>query len=105
MFKKLEHIATVGRDTDEASKFYRYQIGVPLIPSEVIEAANVRLTHLDLGNLHLQLVQSPTEDHQLREHLTEHGEGMHPLCFRLTMYPAQWRHLLIRQQPGACCGK
>lgn len=80
MFKKLDHIAIVVRDTDEALRFYRDQIDLPVILSEVIEEANVRLTHLDLGNIHLQLVQPLTKDHPLQQHLAEHGEGMHHLC-------------------------
>lgn len=80
MFKQLDHIAIVVRDTDEALKFYRDQLCLPLILSEVIEEANVRLTHLDLGNVELQLIQPLTENHPLQNHLNEHGEGMHHLC-------------------------
>ncbi len=80
MFKQLDHIAIVVRDTDEALKFYRDQLCLPLILSEVIEESNVRLTHLDLGNVDLQLVQPLTDDHPLQEHLKKHGEGMHHLC-------------------------
>jgi methylmalonyl-CoA/ethylmalonyl-CoA epimerase len=31
--------------------------------------------------LHLQLVEPLTEDHPLQAHLSEHGEGLHHLCF------------------------
>ena len=81
LFKKLDHIAIVVRDTEEALKFYRDTLGLPLILSEVIETGNVRLTHLDMGNLHLQLVEPLTEDHPLQAHLEKHGEGLHHLCF------------------------
>jgi methylmalonyl-CoA/ethylmalonyl-CoA epimerase len=81
LFKKLDHIAIVVRDTEEALKFYQGTLGLPLILSEVIETGNVRLTHLDMGNLHLQLVEPLTEDHPLQAHLEKHGEGLHHLCF------------------------
>ena len=93
MFKKLDHIAIVVRDTEEALKFYRDQIGLPLILSEVIAEANVRLTHLDLGNVHLQLVQPLTDDHPLQEHLTKHGEGMHHLCIAVDDVPGSMAQL------------
>lgn len=93
MFKKLDHIAVVVRDTDEALKFYQDQLGLPLLLSEVIKEANVRLTHLDLGNLHLQLVQPLTEDHPLQEHLAEHGEGMHHLCIAVDSVPGSMKAL------------
>ncbi|QDT08386.1 Glyoxalase/Bleomycin resistance protein/Dioxygenase superfamily protein [Planctomycetes bacterium K23_9] len=81
MFRKLDHIAIVVRDTDEALKFYRDTLGLPLVLSEEIPTGNVRLTHLDMGNLHLQLVEPLTDDHPLQAHLEKHGEGLHHLCF------------------------
>ncbi|TWU38472.1 VOC family protein [Novipirellula artificiosorum] len=81
LFKKLDHIAIVVRDTDEALPFYRDVMGLPVILSEEIASGNVRLTHLDMGNLHLQLVQPLTPDHPLQAYLDKHGEGLHHLCF------------------------
>ncbi len=81
LFKKLDHIAIVVRDTEDALKFYQGTLGLPLVLSEVIETGNVRLTHLDMGNLHLQLVEPLTDDHPLQTHLEKHGEGLHHLCF------------------------
>ncbi|MEO9596135.1 VOC family protein [Rhodopirellula bahusiensis] len=81
LFNKLDHIAIVVRNTDEALSFYRDQLGLPVVIDENIESGNVRLTHLDMGNLHLQLVQPLTDDHPLMDHLNQHGEGLHHLCF------------------------
>ncbi|MGB7344611.1 MAG: VOC family protein [Pirellulaceae bacterium] len=81
LFRKLDHIAIVVRDTEEALKFYHGTLGLPLVLSEEIPTGNVRLTHLDMGNLHLQLVQPLTDDHPLQAHLEKHGEGLHHLCF------------------------
>ncbi len=82
LFRKLDHIAIVVRDTDQALTFYRDTLGLPLVLSEEIPSGNVRLTHLDMGNLHLQLVQPLTDDHPLHDHLEKHGEGLHHLCFQ-----------------------
>ena len=65
MFKSLDHIAIVVHDTDAALGFYRDQLGLPVVVDEVIASGGVRLTHLDLGNIHLQLVQPTTADHPL----------------------------------------
>jgi len=80
VFKSLDHIAIVVQDTDEALKFYHDRLGLPIVVDEVIDSGGVRLTHLDLGNLHLQLVQPLTEDHPLCEYLQQRGEGLHHLC-------------------------
>lgn len=83
MFKHLDHIAIVVQDTESALLFYRDQLKLPVVLSEEIAEAGVRLTHLDLGNAHLQLVQPLTEDHPLRRHLDQHGEGLHHVCMKV----------------------
>ena len=87
MFRRLDHIAIVVSDTDEALAFYRDALGLPLLFSEVLEEQAVRLTHLDLGNTHLQLVQPLRDDHPLRDYLNQHGEGLHHLCFLVENVP------------------
>ena len=82
LFNRLDHIAIVVRDTEQALTFYRDTLGLPVVVSEEIPSGNVRLTHLDMGNVHLQLVQPLTEDHPLQDYLSEHGEGLHHLCFQ-----------------------
>ena len=83
MFKEVDHIAILVRDTEEALAFYRDQMKLPLLFSEVIANANVRLTHLDMGNLRLQLVQPLTEDHPLQHQLAERGERLHHVCWKV----------------------
>lgn len=83
-FQQLDHIAIVVRDTDEALKFYRDQLGLPLLFSQVLPDAPLRLTHLDTGTaVNLQLVQPLTEDHPLAAWLRTHGEGLNHLCFKV----------------------
>jgi methylmalonyl-CoA/ethylmalonyl-CoA epimerase len=82
LFNQLDHIAIVVRDTDQALSFYRDTLGLPVVLSEEIPTGNVRLTHLDMGNVHLQLVQPLTDDHPLQDHLDRYGEGLHHLCFQ-----------------------
>ena len=81
MFKQLDHLAIVVHDTDEALKFYRDVLGLPVLFSQELPDQPVRLTHLDMGNTHLQLVQPLTQDHPLQAWLDEHGEGLHHFCF------------------------
>ena len=83
MFKEVDHIAVVVRDTDEALKFYQGQMGLPFLLSEVLDDVGVRLTHLDMGNVKLQLVQPLRGDHPLSRHLDEHGEGFHHVCWKV----------------------
>jgi methylmalonyl-CoA/ethylmalonyl-CoA epimerase len=87
MFKGLDHIAIVVKDTEEALTLYRDTLGLPLLFSEVLEEQLVRLTHLDLGGAHLQLVQPLKDDHPLSAYLRERGEGLHHLCLKVDSVP------------------
>ena len=81
LFRRLDHVAIVVRDVDAALSLYRDTMGLPVVIDEVIESGGVRLTHLDMGNVTLQLVQPLSPDHPLSKHLDQHGEGLHHLCF------------------------
>ena len=80
MFKGLDHLAIVVDDTETELKLWRDQFGFPVVLSEVVNDGTIRLTHLDLGNTHLQLVQPLSVDHPLRDWLKVHGAGLHHLC-------------------------
>ena len=60
LFNGLDHFAIAVPDTEEALKVWRDKFGFALLYSEDVNNATVRLTHLDLGNTHLQLVQPLT---------------------------------------------
>jgi methylmalonyl-CoA/ethylmalonyl-CoA epimerase len=79
----LDHIAIVVKDTDEALKTWHHGMGLPLLHSEVVNGGSIRLTHLDLGNTHLQLVQPLTPDHPLQTWLKENGSGLHHFCLKV----------------------
>ena len=83
MFKGLDHIAILVTDTDAALAVYRDRMGLPLLFSEVVNNGAVRLTHLDLGNAHLQLVEPLDAAHPLAAHLREHGPGLHHFCLEV----------------------
>ncbi len=83
MFNEVDHIALLVRDTETALKLYRDHMGLPELHSEVLDEVGVRLTHLDMGNVQLQLVQPLTPDHPLARHLEEHGEGFHHVCWKV----------------------
>lgn len=82
-FRSLDHLAIVVPDTEEALKTWRDLVGLKLLYSEIVNNGTVRLTHLDLGNTHLQLVQPLTADHPLQKWLELHGPGLHHFCFKV----------------------
>ena len=82
MFKKLDHIAIAVRNTEDALTFYRDTLQLAVLFSEELENVGVRLTHLDMGNVELQLVEPLGPDHPISKFLDERGEGLHHLCWQ-----------------------
>lgn len=83
MFKGLDHLAIAVTNTEEALKIWRDQFGFPVLFSEKVAGGTTLLTHLDLGNTHLQLVEPLTPDHPLRAWLATHGPGLHHVCLKV----------------------
>lgn len=81
MFHQLDHVAILVKDTEEALTFYRDTLKLPLLLSEELPDVGVRLTHLDAGNVKIQLVEPLREDHPLQAQLLEKGEHLHHLCW------------------------
>lgn len=79
----LDHLAIVVPSTEEALKVWRDRLGFPVVCSEVVNQGVVRLTHLDLGNTHLQLVEPLVSDHPLHAWLQQNGPGLHHFCLRV----------------------
>jgi methylmalonyl-CoA/ethylmalonyl-CoA epimerase len=80
MFNGLDHLAIVVPDTEAALAIWRDRFGFPVLLSERVNGGTILLTHLDLGNTQLQLVQPLVDNHPLWAWLREHGPGLHHLC-------------------------
>jgi len=79
----LDHLAIAVPSTDEALKVWCDRLGFPVVCSEIVNGGTVRLTHLDLGNVHLQLVEPLTANHPLQTWLAQNGPGLHHFCLKV----------------------
>ena len=83
MFKGLDHIAIVVPDTEAALAIWRDRFGFQVLFSQTVNKDTILLTHLDMGNTQLQLVQPLTEDHPLSLWLQANGPGLHHFCLEV----------------------
>jgi methylmalonyl-CoA/ethylmalonyl-CoA epimerase len=97
LLRRLDHVAVLVRDTEEALRFYHERLGLPLHSSEEIDHPHVRLTYLDAGNAYLQLVEPLDPDSPLADRLDEDG-GLHHVCFGVDDVPEAVAAL---SEPGA----
>jgi methylmalonyl-CoA epimerase len=79
----LDHIALAVPSTEEALRVWRDRFGFGVLYSEEVNGGAVRLTHLGLGNTHLQLVEPLVPNHPLHGWLKEHGPSLHHFCLRV----------------------
>lgn len=101
LFRSLDHVAIVVPDTEAALKIWRDHVGLTVLYSEVVNNGAIRLTHLDLGNTHLQLVEPLKSDHPLQAWLAKNGAGLHHLCMRVDDVGEAYVELPKRGLPAA----
>jgi methylmalonyl-CoA/ethylmalonyl-CoA epimerase len=83
MLTKIHHVGVVVRDADEALRFYRDTLGLPVAKDAVIEDQGVRGVLLPAGETEIELLQ-PTREGTGIARFLERGEGMHHVCFEST---------------------
>ncbi len=83
MAKKINHLAVVVEDIDEALKFWRDALGLPLEEVRDVEAEEVQVAFLALGEAHIELVKPTTEDSGIAKYLAKRGAGVHHLCIEV----------------------
>ncbi len=93
----LDHLAIAVADTEEALSLWRDKIGLKVLYSEKVNNDALLLTHLDLGNTHLQLVQPLVTPHPLWDWLNRNGGmGLHHFCFAVDSIEECFRDLQLQ---------
>lgn len=82
MVTGIKHIAIAVKNAREALRRYQIMLGVP----EDIEIRESPVTRqrtavFDLGGVQYQLVESMDADGRYAQHIREHGEGVHHICY------------------------
>ncbi len=81
MLTKIHHVGVVVHSADEALKFYRDALGLPVTADRVIEDQGVRGVLLQIGNSEIELLEPTRDDTGVAKFLASRGEGMHHICF------------------------
>jgi methylmalonyl-CoA/ethylmalonyl-CoA epimerase len=81
MLTKVHHVGIVVQNADEALKFYRDALGLPVTADQVIEDQGVRGVLLQIGGSEIELLEPTRNDTGVARFLESRGEGMHHICF------------------------
>ncbi|MFL5626671.1 MAG: methylmalonyl-CoA epimerase [Ktedonobacteraceae bacterium] len=86
MPKRIDHIAIIVRDIEQALLFYRDTLGIT--PSEIKEVPTeqVRIAFLPMGGptgSEIELIEPTNADSSLARFLQKRGEGLHHICLEV----------------------
>ena len=94
--KRLDHVAVLVPDLEEALAFWQDQLGLPLDHVETISSMAVKIAFLPLGESEIELVQPITEDSGLAKFLAKRGPGLHHICIEVEDIAAKLSDLTTR---------
>jgi methylmalonyl-CoA/ethylmalonyl-CoA epimerase len=84
-------------DTEKALTLWRDQIGLPVLFAEKVNNDTILLTHLDLGNTQLQLVEPLVKPHPLWDWMEKNGgPGLHHFCLAVDDIEQSFQNLMPR---------
>jgi methylmalonyl-CoA epimerase len=86
MPKRIDHVAIIVRNIEQALVFYRDTLGI--VPSEIKEVPTeqVRIAFLPMGGpggSEIELIEPTTADSSLSKFLEKRGEGLHHICLEV----------------------
>ncbi len=101
MPKRIDHVAIIVRNIEQALAFYRDTLG--MTPSEIKEVPTeqVRIAFLPVGgpgDSEIELIEPTTPDSSLTKFLEQRGEGLHHICLEVDNIDAA---LAEMQEKGA----
>jgi methylmalonyl-CoA/ethylmalonyl-CoA epimerase len=82
MITKVHHVGVVVRDIEQAMRFWRDTLGLPLHELRVMNDQGVKAALLSVGDAEVELLEPIVEDNGVARYLQRKGEGLHHICFQ-----------------------
>ncbi len=98
MVTGIHHVGIVVRRLDDAYRFWRDTLGLPLVREAELADQRVRAALLAAGDSEIELLE-PTGDSGVARFLAKRGEGLHHVCFRTPAVDQDLAALRARQVP------
>jgi methylmalonyl-CoA/ethylmalonyl-CoA epimerase len=81
--KKVNHIAILVENIENALPFWQDQLGLTLDHIEDVPSQASKVAFLPVGEGEVELVEPTDPESGLAKYLEKRGEGMHHLCFQV----------------------
>src|SRR6266705_3893983 len=102
---KIDHIGIATRGVDEASRFWRENLGLEPSETEEIAEQKVRVMMLPIGESSIELLEATSPDSPIARFLEKRGPGIHHIALEVKDIRAAMNDLkgrgarLIDQEP------
>src|SRR5215467_15279266 len=78
----LDHLGIAVKSLSAAKRIYE-QLGLKPTPEETVEAEQVRLVMVPVGEPRLELLEPTSEDSVIAKFIAKRGEGLHHVSLRV----------------------
>jgi methylmalonyl-CoA epimerase len=102
MPQRIDHVAIIVRNLEQALTFYRDTLG--LVPGEIkdVPSEQVRIAFLPMGGpggSEIELIEPTTPGSSLSRFLETRGEGLHHICLEVENIDAALREMREKGAP------
>ncbi|MCC7571830.1 MAG: methylmalonyl-CoA epimerase [Candidatus Methanofastidiosum sp.] len=80
MIKKIDHIGIAVNNLAESLSFYEDVLGLKVEGIEEVPEQKVKVGFLDIGGVHLELLESTETDGPVAKFIEKRGEGIHHIA-------------------------
>ena len=81
--RRMDHLAVVVADLDEALTFWRDALGLPVAEIAAVPQEHSAIAFLPLENGEIELVQPTNDESGIARYLAKRGPGMHHICLEV----------------------
>lgn len=105
MIKRIDHIAIVVEDLNNALEFFQGTLGLDLEGTASEPEQHVTVAFMPIADSEIELIQPDEADSGVARYLEKRGEGIHHICFEVTDLDAAMARLtaagveLINEEP------
>lgn len=83
----IDHLGIAVKSLSAAKAIYE-KLGMQISPEEVVEAEQVRLVMVPVGESRLELLEPTSENSAIAKFIAKRGEGLHHVSLRVPDLPA-----------------
>jgi len=83
VIKKINHVAIVVEDMENALSFWRDALGLELHELRDVPAEKSQVAFMPVADDEIELVMPTTDDSGIAKYLAKRGQGMHHLCLEV----------------------